>query len=155
MSEPSIPTNPSAPVSLQDALTTPFSLSVLTATKGHASKRLVPDVAGKPIRDPEHKLGISAGRVEHVQVPGLVGLADLLQQVTSKRAFVHGVPIDSAPGDVFRLVIAEKFTGAPGTIARTKACIQYPLGPHLLMLDRELNVRRVYRDGHRIWVSES
>ena len=28
-----------------DARTTPFSLSVLTATKGNASKRLVPDVA--------------------------------------------------------------------------------------------------------------
>ena len=120
-----------------DATTTPFSLSVLTATKGNASKRLVPDVAGKPIRDPAHSLGISAGRVEHVQVAGLAGLADLLQRVTPKQALVHGIPIGSAPGDVFKLVVAEKFTGAPGTIARTKACIQYPPGPHLLMLDRD------------------
>jgi len=120
-----------------DAFTTPFSLSVLTATKGDASKRLVPDVAGKPIRDPAHSLGISAGRIEHVQVPGLAGLADLLQRVTAKQALVHGIPRGSAPGDVFKLVVAEKCTGPPGTLARTKACIQYPLGPHLLMLDRD------------------
>src|SRR4051794_9297296 len=120
-----------------DALTTPFSLSILTATKGNASKRLVPDVAGKPIRAPAHSLGISAGRVEHVQVPGLAGLADLLQRGSSKQALVHGIPIGSAPGAVFKLVVAEKCTGAPGTIARTKACFQYPPGPHLLMLDRD------------------
>jgi hypothetical protein len=120
-----------------DAFTTPFSLSVLTATKGNASKRLVPDIAGKPIRDPAHRLGISAGRLEHVQVAGLAGLADLLRHVSPKQALVHGIPIGSAPGDVFKLVVAEKFTGAPGTIARTKACIQYPPGPHLLMLDRD------------------
>src|SRR5262245_50817224 len=95
-----------------DALTTPFSLRVLTATKGNASKRLVPDVAGKPIRDPAHRLGISAGRLEHVQVAGLAGLADLLQHATPKQALVHGIPIGSAPGDVFKLVVAEKFTGA-------------------------------------------
>jgi hypothetical protein len=120
-----------------DATTTSFSLSVLTATKGNASKRLVPDVAGKPIRDPAHSLGISAGRIEHVRVPGLAGLADLLQRVSSKQALVHGVPINSAPGAVFKLVVAAKFTGAPGTLARTKACLQYPTGPHLLMLDRD------------------
>lgn len=120
-----------------DALTAPFSLSLLTATKGSASKRLVPDVHHRPIRDPEHRLGISAGRVEHVQVAGLTGLAALLQRVSTKQALVHGIPIGSAPGEVFKLVVAEQFTGTPGTIARTKACIQYPPGPHLLMLDRD------------------
>jgi hypothetical protein len=50
---------------------------------------------------------------------------------------VHGIPIGSTPGDAFTLVVAKKFTGAPGTIARTKACIQYPAGLHLLMLDRD------------------
>jgi hypothetical protein len=120
-----------------DALTTPFSLSVLTATKGNASKRLIPDVAGKPTRDPAHHLGISAGRLEHVQVAGLAGLADVLQQVSPTQALVHGIPIGSTPGDAFTLVVAKKFTGAPGTIARTKACIQYPAGLHLLMLDRD------------------
>jgi hypothetical protein len=120
-----------------DALTTPFSLSVLTATTGNASKRLVPDAHGMPIRDPAHRLGISAGRLEHVQVAGLAGLADLLQHVSPTQALVHGIPIGSAPGAVFKLVVAEKFIGAPGTIARTKACIQYPPGLHLLMLDRD------------------
>ena len=124
-------------MNLLDALTTPLSLSVLTATQGNASKRLVPDVAGKPIRDPGHNLGISAGRVEHVQVAGLVGLADLLQRMTAKQALVHGIPIGSAPGDVFKLMVAEKFTGTLGAIARTKACIKYPPGPYLLMLDRD------------------
>jgi hypothetical protein len=120
-----------------DALTTPFSLSVLTTSKGNASKRLVPDAHGKPTRDPAHHLGISAGRLAHVQVAGLAGLADLLQHVSPTQALVHGIPIGSTPGDAFTLVVAKKFTGAPGTIARTKACIQYPAGPHLLMLDRD------------------
>ena len=93
------------------------------------------------IRNPAHRLGISAGRVEHVQVAGLAGLADLLQQVSPKQALVHGIPIGSAPRAVFKLVVAKKFTGAPGTIARTKACIQYPPGPHLLMLDRDPRTR--------------
>ena len=120
-----------------DALTMPFPLSVITVTRGHATKRLVPDAHGKPIRDPAHRLGISAGRLEHVQVAGLAGLADLLQHVSPKQALVHSIPIGSVPGDVFKLVLAEKFTGTPGTIARTKACIQYPPGPRLLMLDRD------------------
>src|SRR5262245_35939888 len=106
-----------------DALTTPFSLSVLTATRGHTSKRLVPDVAGKPIRDPAHRLGIIAGHVEHVQVTGLTGFADLLQHVSPQQALVHGIPKGSNPGTIFALLTAERYTGAPGTIARTLDCI--------------------------------
>src|SRR5262249_12991599 len=102
-----------------DALTTPFPLSVLTATKGNASKRLVPDVAGRPIRDPAHSLGISAGRVEHVQVAGLTGFGDLLQRMTPQQALVHGIPKGSTPGDTFVLLTAARYSGAPGTIART------------------------------------
>src|SRR5438874_3241963 len=120
---------------LLDATTVPFSLSVLTATKGHASKRLVPDAHGKPVRDPGHTLGISAGRVEHVQVAGLNGLRDLLQRVTQKQALVHGIPKGSNLGDVFQLLRAEKYSGAPRTIARTLDCIDYPPGVRLIMLD--------------------
>jgi hypothetical protein len=118
-----------------DALTTPFSLSLLTATKGNASKRLVPDAYGKPSRDPAHSLGISAGRLELVQVLGLAGLADLLQRVSSMQVLVHGVPKGSNPGDIFSLLTAERYTGAPGTVARTLACIDYPPGVRLLLLD--------------------
>ena len=43
-------------MSALDALTAQFSLSVLTATKGNASKKLVPDAHGRPMRDLEHHL---------------------------------------------------------------------------------------------------
>src|SRR5262245_58441652 len=113
-----------------DATTTPFSLSLLTATKGEVAKRLFSsfDPMAPPIRDPHQRLGIAAGSVEHVQVAGLAGLVDLLQGVHQTQALVHGVPIGSAPGARFDLVVAAKFTKAPGTIARTKECFQYPPG---------------------------
>ena len=118
-----------------DATTTPFSLSVLTATKGHASKRLVPDAHGSPIRDPAHSLSIAAGRLEHLEVAGLTGFADLLHYITPQQALVHGIPKGSTPGDIFALQTAERYTGAPGTIARTLDCIDYPPGVHLIMFD--------------------
>jgi hypothetical protein len=118
-----------------DALTTPFSLSILTATRGNASKRLVPDAYGRPVKDPAHSLNIAAGRLEHVQITGLTGLRDLLQRITPQQALVHGVPIGSDPGDIFSLHTAERYTGVPGTIARTLDCIDYPPGVRLLMCD--------------------
>jgi hypothetical protein len=45
-----------------NATTTQFSLSLLTATKGNVSKRLVPDVHGRPIKDPTRSLSIAASR---------------------------------------------------------------------------------------------
>src|SRR5712691_2152602 len=102
-----------------DATTTPFSLSVLTATKGNASKRLIPDVNNRPIKDPAHMLGISAGRDEHGEVAGLAGFGDLLQRITPQQALVHGIPKGSTPGAIFTLTTAERYAGAPGTIART------------------------------------
>jgi hypothetical protein len=118
-----------------DAITTPFSLSVLTAARGNASKRLIPDAHGHPVRDPAHSLGISAGHMKHVRVAGLTGLADLLQHVTQQQALVHGVPKGSNPGDSYTLVLAEHYTGAPGTVARTLECFDYPPGTRLLMFD--------------------
>ena len=59
------------------ALTMPFSLSVLTVTKGHASKQLLAGANGLPIKG-QGSLAISAGMIEHVQVPGLAGLQALL-----------------------------------------------------------------------------
>jgi hypothetical protein len=118
-----------------DATTTPFSLSVLTATYGNASKRLVPDAHGQPIKDPGQHLGISSGRVEHVQVTGLAGLRDLLARIQQNQALVHGVPKDSTPGAAYQLVLAEQYAGVPGTIARTLDCFNYPPGPRLIMLD--------------------
>ena len=119
----------------QDATSVPFSLSVLTATNGHASKRLVADAFGSPVRDPNHSLGIAAGRVEHQQVTGLNGLADLLTHIGPKQALVHGIPKGSLPGTHYTLVTAERYTGAPGTVARTLECFDYPEGIRLLMLD--------------------
>lgn len=118
-----------------DAMTTPFSLSLLTATRGNTSKRLIPDVSGRPIKDPAHNLSISAGRIEHVQVLGLTGLCDLLQGITHKQALVHGIPKESQPGDIFSLVTHKHYTRDAGTMARTLDCIDYPPGCHLLMFD--------------------
>ena len=100
-----------------DALTTPFSLSLLTAARGNASKRLVPDAHGKPMRDPAHRLGISTGRVEHVHVAGLPGLVDLLEHVSRKQALVHGIPIGSAPCEAFQLVVCS--TSMPSLMSLT------------------------------------
>jgi hypothetical protein len=118
-----------------NALTVPVSLSILTATQGHASKRLIPDAQGAPIRDPAHSLGISAGRLAHVQVAGLTGFAALLQQVTQHQALVHGIPKGSRPGDAYTLLTAKRYAGAPGTIARTLDCLAYPPEVFLMMFD--------------------
>ena len=99
-----------------DALTAPVSLTLLTATKGHASKKLIPAwTDDAPVVDPAHSLWIAEGHVEHVQVPGLAGLQDLLGRITPKQALVHGIPTGSAPGAMFQLVVAEKYTRAPDT----------------------------------------
>jgi hypothetical protein len=128
-----------------DAATTPFSLSLLSATKGNASKRLVPDAHGYPIKDPEHDLGISAGRVEHVQLQGLAGLCDLLARIHDNQALVHGVPKDSTPGSHYKLVLAEQYTHVPGTIARTLECFDYPPEVRLIMLDYDPEPEATYR----------
>ena len=128
-----------------DAATTPVSLSLLTATRGNASKRLVPDAHGHPIRDPEHHLGISAGRVEHLRLDGLAGLRDRLGSIQHNQALVHGIHKGSTPGNVSTLVLAEQYTGAPGTIARTLDCFEYPPGVRLIMLDYDPEPEATHR----------
>ena len=58
------------------AATTPFSLSILTAAKGNASKRLIADTHGKPMKDPSHSLAISTGTLEHAELAGLLALVN-------------------------------------------------------------------------------
>ena len=124
-----------------DATTTTFSLSVLTATRGNASKKLIEDAHGQPARDPTHSLAIAAGRLEHVELPGLEGLAALLGRVTLKQALVHGVPIGTRAGTHAALVTAERLEAERAKhpeeliIARSAAGIAYPEGVKLLMLD--------------------
>ena len=124
------------------ALTTPFSLSVLTVTKGHASKQLLAGANGLPIKG-QGSLAIATGMLEHVQVAGLIGLQQLLAGIRPNQALVHGVVQDSQPGEVRPLVTTEALTQAkPGTlaagaIARSLEHITYPDGPFLLMLDRD------------------
>lgn len=115
-----------------DATTALFSLSLLTATRGNASKRLVDDGEGRPIKDQRHSLSISTGVVKHVQLAGLEGLRDLLTRIKHNQALVHGIPKGSHPGDIFTLTTTEHYTGAPGTMARTLACIDY--APRFLLM---------------------
>ena len=118
-----------------DATNAPFSLSLLTVSKGNASKRLIDNGQGIPMTDPGQSLWIAEGRVTHLQVPGLGGLQDVLAGVQTNQALVHGVPKGSAPDDMWQLVVAHKYTGEPGTIARTLECFGYPTPLALLMLD--------------------
>ncbi len=121
---------------MSNALTTPFALTLVTATKGHVTKKLVADVNGQPSKDPAWTLGVSAGRVEHVQLAGLDAFADWLPTLATKQALIHGTPIGTVPGcDALTLVRKANYTGRPGTITRTLDHFAWPEGPHLLMFD--------------------
>jgi putative DNA primase/helicase len=126
------------------ARTTRFSLSVLTVTKGNASKQLLVGANGQPIKG-QGSLAITAGMLEHVQVLGLEGLRTLLTQITPQQALVHGVVKGSAPGYVAPLVTTERLKRAkpgdlaPDTVARSLEYLQYPDDPFLIMLDRDDN----------------
>jgi hypothetical protein len=124
------------------AVTAPFSVSRLTAEKGNASKAIIPDTDGLPIKG-TGDLGITRGRIEHVQVQGLEGLRALLAGMDKQQALVHGIIKGSRPGDVHPIVPYTALTAAPpgryalDTRARTKGYIAYPPGRYLLMLDRD------------------
>jgi predicted P-loop ATPase len=129
---------------LTEATTTPFSLSVLTVTKGHASKRLLVGAHGQPIKG-HRSLAISAGVLEHVEVAGLAGLKALLMGIRPNQALVHGVVKGSRPTQTAPVVTTEALkqaqpgTFAPETIARSLEHIAYPDGCFLLMFDRDNN----------------
>jgi hypothetical protein len=126
------------------ALITPFSLSVLTVTKGHASKQLLVGANGRPIKG-QGSLAIAAGLLEHVEVAGLAGLQRLLANIRPDQALVHGVVKGSQPGEVRPLVTTEVLkqakpgTLAPGTVARSLEYLAYPPEVFLLMFDRDDN----------------
>jgi hypothetical protein len=133
--------NPDIP-STTDACTAPFSVSVLTATKGRTQKVISVGAYGRPVKG-TGSLAITEGFLEHVTVPGLVGLQDLLQGIRPKQALVHGVVKGSRPGDVHPVVSTERLERAaagalePDTIARSLTYIAYPPDPFLIMFDRD------------------
>ena len=124
------------------ALDTPFSVSVLTVTKGHASKQLLVGAEGRPIKG-EGSLAIARGVIEHPRVTGLAGLQALLMSIRKDQALVHGVVKGSSPGDVRPLVTTEVLkqtkpdTLVPGTVARSLEFLAYPDDHFLLMFDRD------------------
>ena len=124
-----------------NASTAPVELTIVTVTpgQGHATKRLIAGADGRPMSDPARALWIAGGQAQHVQVPGLAGLRDLLAHVRRNQALVHGVPHSSAPGNVWALLTAEHYTGTPGTIARTLDCFAYPRDLCVLMLDYDVD----------------
>ena len=95
-----------------DAAITQFALSLLTVSRGSASKKLVADADGRPVRDPTQQLSIASGTVEHLVLDGLEGLRTLLEHSTTRQVLIDGIPRQSQPGDRFRLVVSSKFTGA-------------------------------------------
>ena len=128
-----------------DATHTHFAMSVLTVTKGSASKQLLVGANGHPIKG-QGSLAIATGMIEHVDVAGLAGLQTLLQNIRQDQALVHGVVKGSAPGDVALLVTTEVLKQAkpgalaPGTVARSLEYIDYPSDVFLLMFDRDDNL---------------
>jgi hypothetical protein len=124
------------------AVDAPFSVSVLTATRGNASKSLIAGANGLPIKG-TGDLSITQGLIEHVEVQGLAGLQTLLAGIDNKQALVHGVIKHSRPGDVHPIVPYTALIAAPpgryglDTRARTKGYIAYPPGRHLIMWDRD------------------
>ena len=119
----------------QSAESAHFQLSLITASGGHATKRIIVDSSGQPIKDTRHSLGIFAGTVQQLDLPGLAGLRDLLSTVNGNQALVHGIPQQSTtPGQPLQLVTAKHYRARPGQIARTKKCFAYP-DTKLLMLD--------------------
>jgi uncharacterized protein (DUF927 family) len=120
----------------RDAQTTPFWLTLVTASKGYVTKKFTADpVTGAPVRDRSRKLSIPSGRVDVLAVPGLEGLQNLLARVSKKQCLVHGVPRNAQAGDSLTLVTQDKYTGASGTVARTLDSFYYPDGPRLVMFD--------------------
>src|SRR2546425_647336 len=117
--------------STHDALHVPFSLSVLTATKGNASKQLLVGANGHPIKG-QGSLALSTGMIEHVQVDGLEGFQALLQTIRHDQALVLGVVMGSQPGAVAPLLTVEALKQAkpgtlePGTVARSLEYLAYP-----------------------------
>jgi len=85
------------------AVDVPFSLSVLTATRGNASKALIAGAHGLPIKGTSD-LGITRGQIEHVEVQGLAGLQTLLVGIGKNQALVHGIILGSRPADVHPIV---------------------------------------------------
>lgn len=124
-----------------DACTAPVALTLVTVTpgQGHATKRLIADADGRPMSDPARALWIAGGQAQHVQVPGLAGLRDLLTGIRPNQVLVHGIPHGSAPGDVWTLLTAEHYLGTPGTIARTLDCFAYPRDLCVIMLDYDVD----------------
>lgn len=127
--------NPDLDLSNKSAERAPFQLSLITASHGNATKRIIADDNGQPIKDTEYSLGIYAGTVQVPTVNGLAGLQALLNRVQHNQALVHGIPQQSTEsGQTLQLVTAKHYRGKPGQIARTKKCFQYP-DVKLLMFD--------------------
>ncbi len=116
--------------------TTPFWLSVVTATKGNATKRIVPDAHGQPVKDEKHSLGISRGQIKALCIDGLAGLQTVLRGITPKQCLTHGVPKNTTEnGQTWDLVTKENDAGQPGVLARSLKNFEYPANTKLLMLD--------------------
>ena len=125
-----------------DASTTPFALSVLTVTKGTASKQLLVGAGGLPVKD-RGSLAITRGVLQHLQVDGLAGLKALLLAIRPDQALVHGIVKGSPPGHDAPVVTTDALRQAkpgifePDTIARSLEYLAYPAPYFLLMLDRD------------------
>ena len=127
-----------------DASTAPFSLSVLTVTKGHASKQLLVGPTASPSKGralwPSRPACSSMSRCR-----AWSGCSNCLSAIRPNQALVHGVVKGSHPGAVAPLVTTEALkqakpgTLAPGTVARSLEHIAYPDGLFLLMFDHDDN----------------
>jgi hypothetical protein len=106
-------------------------LGKVTSTNGSVQKKF--DLKeGKAVKDPKHFQGVSDGFFEDLEVQGLEGLAELLDNTPPNVAYTLGVcDLDGRQNLTTDKELANKLDA----IARTKDCIDWPEGPKLLMLD--------------------
>ncbi len=94
---------------------------------------------------------MTSGTAEHRQVCGLVELAAVLDELVPSQAIGWGVPKDTVPGDVLRIVTKEEHQNGtvPGTVPRDRGHFAYPSAPGVMMLDHDGG-----KDGEALTVEE-
>jgi putative hemolysin len=107
----------------------------LTATQGSTQKRIIAGPDGRPVKDPNHKLGISKGSIRDVVVEGLAAFAGVLAGMGSNQAITLG-----SLGYARRMALATTFgvTANPELqathVARSKDFLDWASGDYFAIL---------------------
>ena len=115
-----------------------IKFSILTSTKGSTQKRLIPGPDGRPVKDPNHDLGIYAGQVAPGEVDSLAAFAEALAGLRSNQALTLGVTGSTAPqGLVTKAKRAAMTYKGDRIVARSLDYFSWPEGYFALLLDHD------------------